>query len=686
MPESGHVWPRSSAISTSYGFAVLAFAAAFACVSLLDHVLKADAPVSVFLCAIIFVAWFAGLGPALLASALSVLAFGYSYLLPINSLTLASSDLPRIVLFGVASLIVASVGATQRRTAASLRRARDQLQDAVSDLKSLNEQLLRENAERKTAEQKTREAEQELQATIDMVPALIARYRDDGTFDFVNRTWQAYTGLSQEDVRGRSRDIVIHPEDLALFDDAWRAHLAAGDPFEMDQRVRRADGQYRWHSVRRAPLRDETGKVVKWYGVALNRHDQKQAEVAFRKSEAYLDQAQQLSHTGSFGWNIASGDIVWSKEAYQILGIDRTVKPMLDLIMRHIIPDDHEFVRAELHRVMQGAPKLDYEHRWLMPDGSIKQLHVRAHRVDYESGEEEIVGAVMDVTEARKAQEALADAQAQLAHANRVATLGELAASIAHDVNQPLAAIVANGEANLRWLDRPVPEIDTVRQGLQQMIADAERASNVVNRVRALSKKNEPERLALDVNDVINDVIKLVGREMVSHQVLLRLELAATLPPVLGDRVQLQQLIINLVLNGIQAMADIDNRARSLLIRSEHDQSGQVLVSVQDSGNGIDPANANRLFDAFYTTKPGGMGLGLSICRSITEAHGGRIWASNHSGTGAVFSFTLPSHRELRRDPGLPTQPATDGRGDGRRDCDDGFRARATHVGCTRRG
>ena len=655
------MWPRSLAIS-SYGSAVLAFATAFACVSLLDHFLKVDAPVSVFLCAIIFVAWFAGLGPALLASALSVLAFGYFYL-PINSLTLASSELPRIALFGIASLIVASVGAAQRRTAASLRRARDQLQDAVWGLKTLNEQLLRENAERKAAEQKTREAEQELQATIDMVPAMIASYRHDGTFDFVNRTWQAYTGLSREGARGRSRDIVIHPEDLALFDDAWRAHLATGDPFEMDQRVRRADGQYRWHSVRRAPLRDEDGEVVKWYGVALDRHDQKEAEVALRKSEAYLDQAQQLSHTGSFGWNIASGDIVWSKEAYQILGIDRTVKPTLDLIMRHILPDDYEFVRGELDRVMQGAPKLDYEHRWLMSDGSVKQLHVRAHRVDYESGEEEIVGAVMDVTEARKAQEALADAQAQLAHANRVATLGELAASIAHDVNQPLAAIVVNGEANLRWLDRPLPEIDTVRQGLEQMIADAERASKVVERVRALSKKNEPERLLLDVNGVINDVIKLVGREIVSHQVSLRLELAADLPPVLGDRVQLQQLIINLVINGIQAMADIDNRARSLLIRSEHDQSSQVLVSVQDSGNGIDPANANRLFDAFYTTKPGGMGLGLSICRSITEAHGGRIWASNHSGTGAVLSFALPSDRELHRDDGLPTQPVTDARG-----------------------
>jgi C4-dicarboxylate-specific signal transduction histidine kinase len=253
-----------------------------------------------------------------------------------------------------------------------------------------------------------------------------------------------------------------------------------------------------------------------------------------------------------------------------------------------------------------------------------------------------MVGAVMDVTEARQAQEALADAQAQLAHANRVATLGALTASIAHDVNQPLAAIVANGEANLRWLDRPAPPLDTVREGLERMIGDAERASSVVNRIRALARKDPSEHRLLDVNAVINDVVRLVAREIAAHQVSLRLALAPALPAVRGDRVQLQQLIINLVINGIQAMAGIDGRARSLSIRSELDESGEVQICVQDSGNGIDPAIANRLFDAFYTTKSGGMGLGLSICRSIVESHGGRIWASNDGGGGAVFAFTLP--------------------------------------------
>jgi PAS domain S-box-containing protein len=621
---------------------VLAFVVAFACVSLLSRLLQAAPPVSLFLCAIIFVGWFVGLGPALLTSALSILAFGYFYLLPDNSLALASKDLPRIVMFGIASLIIASVSAAQRGTAGSLRRARDQLQDAVDELRAVNEQLVRENLERKAAEQKTREAERELQATIEMAPVMIARYGQDGLFDFINRTLQEYTGLSQESARGRSREILIHPDDLPMVENAWRANRATGASFDGEQRIRRADGQYRWHSIRRAPLRDENGNIVKWYGVAFDIHEQREAEVALRRSEAYLDEAQHLSQTGSFARNVVTGESVWSKEAYRILGIDRSVKPTVDFIMQHIPPEECEFVRAELDRGSQGAENLEFEHGWLAPDGTLKQLHVRAHLVRYDSGEEEVIGALMDVTEARKAQAALAAAQAQLAHANRVATLGELAASIAHEVNQPLGAIVTNGDASLSRLDRTPPDIDGVRRGLEQMIGAADRASSVVNRIRALAKKIEPELALVDLNEIINEVIKVVDREIVSHHVSLRLELAPIPILVLGDRVQLQQVIINLVVNGIQAMAGVHNRARKLLIRSERCESDQIVVKVQDSGHGFDPEHANRLFDAFYTTKPSGMGIGLSICRTIIEAHGGRIWASNQAGTGAIFQFTIP--------------------------------------------
>jgi PAS domain S-box-containing protein len=255
---------------------------------------------------------------------------------------------------------------------------------------------------------------------------------------------------------------------------------------------------------------------------------------------------------------------------------------------------------------------------------------------------ESVLVSVMDITERNKTQEALQQAQAELAHVARLTTLGELTASIAHEVNQPLAAIVTNGEACLRWIRRDPPQLEEVRSAVESMISDGMRASEVVWGLRALSKKTDPQRMRLDLNDVIEQVIMLIQRELLTHRVTLRLELAGSLPPVLGDRVQLQQVVMNLAVNGIQAMATVEGRPRELLIRSLHPTSDQVLVEVRDSGVGIVPENMSQLFNAFFTTKPYGMGMGLSICRSIIEAHGGRIWATSNGGPGATFQFTLP--------------------------------------------
>ena len=250
-----------------------------------------------------------------------------------------------------------------------------------------------------------------------------------------------------------------------------------------------------------------------------------------------------------------------------------------------------------------------------------------------------------DITERNQAQEALRRAQAELAHINRVMTLGELTASIAHEVNQPLAAIVTNGAACMRWLGREPPELDEARSAVESMISDGMRASEVIQRLRALSRKTELHKVRFDINGVIDDVIRLVQREALDHFISLRLELASGGLPVLGDRIQLQQVIINLVMNGMEAMASATGRPRELVIRSRRQEDGQVLIEVQDSGIGIDPENVNRLFNAFFTTKPNGMGMGLSICRSIIEAHGGRIWASRNVGAGcdvSVHSAVVP--------------------------------------------
>jgi C4-dicarboxylate-specific signal transduction histidine kinase len=257
-------------------------------------------------------------------------------------------------------------------------------------------------------------------------------------------------------------------------------------------------------------------------------------------------------------------------------------------------------------------------------------------------------GVSTDITaavRADQAEEALRKVQAELAHVTRLTTLGELAASIAHEVNQPLAAIVANGDACLRWLGRDAPQLDEARAAVEGMISDGNRAAEVIRRIRALSKKTDTLKIPLPINEIIDDVILLLQREVLGHRASLSLELASELPLVLVDRIQLQQVIINLVMNGMEAMASVADRPRELKILSRR-EADQVLVAVQDSGVGIDPEHVDRLFNAFFTTKPSGMGMGLSICRSIIEAHGGKLRASRNAGAGATFQFALPPYRE----------------------------------------
>jgi C4-dicarboxylate-specific signal transduction histidine kinase len=281
-----------------------------------------------------------------------------------------------------------------------------------------------------------------------------------------------------------------------------------------------------------------------------------------------------------------------------------------------------------------------------MPDGSVKYVHVVAHAVRDQADQLEFIGAVVDVTANKQAEEKLHTARTELAHVTRVATLGELTASIAHEVNQPLAAVVANADAALRWLDRETPDLAAARRSLEWVINDSYRASEVIRHVRALANKTDVEKTSLDFNQVVKDAIVLVQRELTSQRISLRAELAPVRLAVFGDRIQLQQVIINLLINGIEAMQPVTGRLRELVIRSGQDESSQVRLSVTDCGVGISAENVNRLFNAFFTTKTNGLGMGLSICRSIVEAHGGRLSASGNEGPGATFQFVLPLHQE----------------------------------------
>ena len=530
---------------------------------------------------------------------------------------------------------------------------------------------------------------------------------------------------------------------------------------------------------------------------------------AERRSEAYLAEAQRLSHTGSFGWRASSGEIIWSEETFRIFQYDRTMTPSVELVLQRVHPEDAALVKQTMERASQDGKDFDFEHRLLMPDGSVKHVHVVAHALSDESGSVEFVGAVMDVTE-RKRVEALRDAesrilemiardaplgeileklvrvveaqfagllcsvllldedgrharhgaapslpqpyseaidglsigpkagscgtamyrrepvivtdilqdplweqyrdvaepyglrscwstpilahsgkalgsfamyyretrspspaetralemathlagiaierklareererfrqaQADLAHINRVTTMGELTASLAHEVNQPIAAAVTDANTCLRWLTRDQPDLEEARQAASRIVKDATRAAEVISRTRLLFKKGTPQRALVDVNEVIREMIGLLRSEAMRHSISVRTDLA-DLPQVMGDRVQLQQVLLNLMTNSIDAMKDVDG-TRELIICSQQAEDDRLLVSVIDTGLGLPPEQANQIFDAFFTTKPHGTGMGLRISRSIVEAHGGRLWAAENSSRGASFHLTLP--------------------------------------------
>jgi PAS domain S-box-containing protein len=373
--------------------------------------------------------------------------------------------------------------------------------------------------------------------------------------------------------------------------------------------------------------------------------ERKEAENALRQSEMYLAEAQRLSHTGSFGWRVASGKIIWSEETFRVFGYDKVPSIKHATIFQRVHPEDRARVEQTIDRASSDGKDFEHGYRLLMPDGSVKHVHATAHAVTDASGGIEFVGAVTDVTSRKRAEAELHEAQANLAHVTRVTALGELAASIAHEVNQPLAAVVTNAAACLRWLDRDPANLNEARATLRSIINDGNRAGEVIQRVRALVNKTT-DRKALHINEVVNEVMSLVQHELFSHRVALRLELAPALPPVLADRIQLQQVILNLVINGIEAMQPVKDRPRELVIQTRQDETDHVLLTVSDCGVGVAAENADRLFDAFFTTKSGGMGMGLSICRSIVDAHGGRLSASGNAGPGATFQFTLPLHQE----------------------------------------
>ena len=616
MSRSSPLWPAVPRIVLHYAVAILAVAAAVVAGLLLDHFLQAAPVVSLFLCMILLAAWLGGAGPGLLATALSILALDYYFIPPLHSFTVAPQELPRIVLFAIAALFSVWVCAAPRRTAESLRRARD---------------------------------ERELRDLIETMPAVAVAALPDGSPTFVNRRWTEYTGLSAEDTVGSGWKTAIHPEDFERWLKLWRACLATGQPFEDEVRFRRvADGEYRWFWTRGVPLRDKQGNIAGWYGLGMDIQDRKYAE---QERERLL----QLERQAERELRVTIDTIPALVARYRPDGspdfVNQTWRTYIGLSQDSlrgqrwavaIHPDDLPRIDAAWRAHLATGQPFEMEQRLCRADGEYRWFLVRRVPLRNENGEViSWYGVGHDIEDQKRAEHALQTAHAELTHVTRVTTLGEMSASIAHEVNQPLTAIATNAEASLRWLSRDVPDIEEARASIGQVVKDAHRAGEVIRRIRDFSKKADPQMTQLDINGVVEEAVTLVQHEALRHGVAIRLELASGLPPVRGDRIQLQQVIVNLAINGMEAMTSVQERERVLIIRTQRHKSSRVLVAVEDAGVGIEPENVNRVFSAFHTTKPDGLGMGLSICRSIIEAHGGQLWTSPNAGPGMTFQFMI---------------------------------------------
>jgi PAS domain S-box-containing protein len=661
--------------------------------------------------------------------------------------------------------------------------------------------------EQKCAEEALRTSEQSLSRLIETLPAMVWRTTADGETDYINRRLASYTGTPVAGLVERGWENLVHPDELDMVVDAWDRARQAKTALEVTNRIRAADGTYRWFHTRAEPMRDEAGDVVNWYGVDVDVDERKQAErllagekrllemvasgqplvdtlgalcrvveeiaegchcsvvlpdqngatvqriiapslpsdygAAFigkpviragspctqaicsktqviaadvaadmqwnaygwgtialahglrscwstpvlslsgealgcfgiyqrepaspsplqeeliarfthlasiaieraqsenmlRQSEAFLAEAQRISLTGSFSWRLGSSSMMWSAQMYRIFGIEPTVPATLELMASRVHPEELPRFWENVERLRNGID-LDFTQRLLMPDGSVKHLHVVSHAMREASEPVEYVGAVQDVTERQLADEALRATQANLARASQIATVSQLAASIAHEINQPLGALVANAHACQTWLLAQPPNLERAALTVDRIIRDANFAAEVVERIRALFKRSELNRTLLNLNEVIAEVSRLMTGEASARNVRIDTDLEDDLPLIWADRVQMQQVIANLARNGVEAMETNDSDPKVLSILSHRDEAKGVVVEIRDHGPGLE--EIDRVFEPFFSTKENGMGMGLAICRSIVEAHQGQLWATKNEPRGTIFSFALP--------------------------------------------
>ncbi|BCG99845.1 hypothetical protein MesoLj131b_18450 [Mesorhizobium sp. 131-2-5] len=485
-------------------------------------------------------------------------------------------------------------------------------------------------------------SEESFRAIVETTPECVKVVARDGTVLRTNAAGAIMAGVpSIDDVIGQRFFDFVAPEHQEKYHQ-FHEQICAGEKGFLEFDLINAQGVRRHMETHAAPLRNSDGSIAQ-LGITRDMTARKRAEDALRRSEAFLAEGQHLARMGNLSWHVTSGEIIWSEQLYRIFEFEPDTVITLDRMTSRVHPEDMPMIVNTIERAQRGDREFECQPRIVLPDQSVKYLHLIAHRAGcHGDGEIEYIGAVLDITQRRLSEEALEKLRSELAQVTRIMSLGALTASIAHEVNQPLAGIITNASTCLRMLASDPPNVDGAQETARRTIRDGKRAADVIARLRALFTKRAVTVEPVDLNDAAQEVVALLSADLQRNRVTLRTELADELPMVAGDRVQLQQVIMNLLRNAADAMGDIKDRPRLLQVRTAGDEDGQVRLTVRDAGIGFSPEGAERLFEAFYTTKSDGMGIGLSVSRSIIERHNGRLWAQANDGPGATFAFSIP--------------------------------------------